>query len=218
MSEDALIDWLSWRLQQPLPGKAAQWQMVSRATPDNGSTPRHARPSAVLLLLFPKQEQLHILLTERTADGSVHSGQLSFPGGKAEPSDADLRATALREANEEIGIRPEDVKILGALTPLYIPVSNYLVHPFVGYAQSALAYAPSPQEVQRVLETPITHFLNERHKTVIRLQLPIDSGLVRRVNAYVLPDDSILWGATAMILSELMAALQEWYQHPTLRP
>lgn len=169
--------------------------------------PENARPSAVLMLLFPKNDLLHLLLMQRTEDGHTHSGQISFPGGRYETTDADLRATALREANEEVGIMPADVQVLGALTPLYIPVSNFQVHPFLGFMPQPPQYMLSPREVQRTIELPLSYFLDDAHKTIAHLRLTADQGLVRKVNAYQLPDETILWGATAMMLSELEVML-----------
>ncbi len=171
--------------------------------------PADARPSAVLLLLFPKNETLHLLLIKRTEDGRAHSGQISFPGGKKEPADIDLQTTAIREANEETGILKEDVEILGELSPLYIPVSNFLVHPFVAFAEKQPEFFPNADEVAYVIETPLQYFLTEKNKTIARVTSPADKHFVRDVKAYKLADGSILWGATAMILSELETLFEE---------
>ena len=119
-------------LLQPLPGAEAQEKMMGRVKSMPQEIPADARPSAVLCLLFPVNDEPHILFMKRKEDNTAHSGQVSFPGGRYEEQDANYKTTALREANEEVGILSSDVEILGALTSLYIPVSNFNVYPFVG--------------------------------------------------------------------------------------
>ena len=119
-------------LEGPLPGIQAQLRMVGRVRAMPARVTENCKQSAVLCLLFPDEGQLSVLLMKRKDDNTAHSGQVSFPGGKFEPADPDYCATAIREAREEVGINPEKIEILGALTPLYIPVSNFNVHPFVG--------------------------------------------------------------------------------------
>lgn len=171
--------------------------------------PDNARPSAVLCLLFPVDDELHILLMKRREDKTAHSGQVSFPGGKYETTDADLKATALREANEEIGIMSADVAILGALTPLYIPVSNFNVYPFVGYSSQRPAYNLSHTEVSYTIEVPLSNLLHAERKTVVDVTSPAMPGKIRNVKAYKLDDGTIIWGATAMIISELEVVLED---------
>lgn len=186
--------------------------MLARVKAMPFEVPANARPSAVLSLLFPKEDQLHLLLIKRTEDGHAHSGQISFPGGRQEPTDADLRATALREAQEEVGIMSSDVSILGSLTHLYIPVSNFLVYPFLAYAEKKPEYNLSRDEVARVIEVPVKDFLSSDRKTIATVTSPADKTFVRKVSAYQLEDGSIVWGATAMILSEIEVVLSEALQ------
>jgi len=200
---------LKKRLQQPLPGEDAHERMMARVKAMPFEVPANARPSAVLSLLFPKENALHLLLIKRTEDGHAHSGQISFPGGRQEPTDADLRATALREAQEEVGIMSADVSILGPLTHLYIPVSNFLVYPFIAYSEKKPEYNLSRDEVARVIEVPVKELLSTERKTIATVTSPADKTFVRNVNAYQLTDGSIIWGATAMILSEIEVVLSE---------
>lgn len=182
--------------------------MTGRVLPMPEEIPPSARPSAVLFLLFGEEADLRLLLIQRTADGRAHSAQISAPGGRWEPSDADLRTTALRETEEEVGIAPKDVDVLGALTPLYIPVSNFLVHPFVGYAPALPALSPNSHEVQRTLEVPLNALFNPVAKIQTEVRPTSAPGLVLNVPAYALEgDDSIIWGATAMMLAELEAVM-----------
>jgi 8-oxo-dGTP pyrophosphatase MutT (NUDIX family) len=203
------ISSLKERLQQPLPGEKAHERMMARVKAMPFEIPENARPSAVLSLLFPKKDELHLLLIKRTEDGHAHSGQISFPGGRQEPTDANLRATALREAQEEVGIMSSDVTILGPLTHLYIPVSNFLVYPFIAYAEKKPEYNLSHDEVARVIEVPVKDILSTERKTISTVTSPADKSFVRKVNAYQLIDGSIIWGATAMILSEIEVILSE---------
>ena len=183
--------------------------MAARVVPMPDAIPADARPSAVLCLLFPMQEQLHVLLMRRMADKGAHSGQVSFPGGKYERTDADLKATALREAQEEVGIMSADVDIIGALTPLYIPVSNFQVYPYVAFAGKQLAYNVNNREVAQIIEVPVDTLFHAERKTVTDVISPAMPDVIRQVKAYHLPDDTIIWGATAMILSELEVVIND---------
>jgi 8-oxo-dGTP pyrophosphatase MutT (NUDIX family) len=197
------IEKLRNRLQEPLPGFTAHEKMASRLRPVTMEVPDNARPSSVLSLLFPKEDELHLLLIKRVADGKAHSGQISFPGGKQDPTDADLRVTALREANEEVGIMSEDVDILGALTPLYIPVSNFHVYPFVAFCNKQLEYNISKNEVAQVLEVPVKELLIPERKIVTDVVSPGINLTIKNAKAYRLDSGTIIWGATAMMIAEL---------------
>lgn len=183
--------------------------MAARVKPMPPEIPQDARPSAVLSLLFPVEEQLNLLLIKRVTDGKAHSGQIGFPGGKQDSIDADLKATALREAQEEVGILSSEVDILGHLTPLYIPVSNFQVHPFVAFAGKKPEYNISKSEVEHVLEIPVSELFHADRKTVVNVTSPVMPEILRSVRAYKLDNGSIIWGATAMIISELETILEE---------
>ena len=204
------IEWLKERLKQPLPGFAAQERMMGRVISSPHIAPENARPSAVLCLLFPMNDELHVLLMKRKEDKGAHSGQVSFPGGRYETTDADYKATALREAQEEVGILSSEVEILGALTSLYIPVSNFNVYPYVGYAQSRPLYNLSHNEVSYTIEVPLASLLHADRKITTDVTSPAVPGIIRQVKAYKLEDETIIWGATAMIISELEVILQDY--------
>ena len=204
------IDWLKNRLGQPLPGRDGQERMAARVRPMPEVIPSDARPSAVLSLLFPVDDELHLLFIKRTEDGRAHSGQVSFPGGKQDPTDAGLKATALREAQEEVGLMPAEVEILGELTPLYIPVSNFQVHPYVAFAKGKPTYNINHAEVRHVLEVPVAELFHAERKAITDVTSPAMPGVIRNVKAYKLTDGTIIWGATAMILSELETIFAEF--------
>lgn len=195
-------------LLQPLPGAEAQEKMMGRVKSMPQEIPADARPSAVLCLLFPVNDEPHILFMKRKEDNTAHSGQVSFPGGRYEEQDANYKTTALREANEEVGILSSDVEILGALTSLYIPVSNFNVYPFVGYSGERPQYNISRDEVSYVFEVPVQQLFDDAHKAVRTVSSPSRPGLNFKVNAYVPDRETVIWGATAMILSELETVLR----------
>lgn len=207
MNDPGKIERLRVRLQQPLPGRSAQERMTGRVVSMPLKVPDNAKPSAVLCLLFPQNDELYLLLMKRREDNTAHSGQVSFPGGRYDTTDADLKATALREAHEEIGILSSEVDILGALTPLYIPVSNYNVYPYVGYAKQKPEYNLSHNEVSYTIEVPLSSLLHTERKVKTDVISPALPGVIRNVNAYKLEDGTVIWGATAMIISELEAVL-----------
>ena len=159
--------------------------------------PAHARPSAVLCLIFPINGEPHILFMKRMEDNTPHSGQVSFPGGSYEQQDADYRTTALREAQEEVGIMAADVDIIGALTSLYIPVSNFNVYPYVGFAAQRPVYNLSRAEVSYILEVPVKELFHSTTKTVTHVTSPAMPDVKLKVNAYVLQDSTIIWGANS---------------------
>jgi 8-oxo-dGTP pyrophosphatase MutT (NUDIX family) len=200
-----IIDRLREQLAGPLPGRIAQERMTGRLRPMPEVIPENAKDSAVLQLLFPLNDELHILLMRRTEDGRAHSGQISFPGGRHEPEDASFMITALREAEEEVGIIQSEVEVLGALTPLYIPVSYFMVHPFVAWSEQCPDYLPSKNEVSQIIEAPIAHLFDPDHKITTEVKPASMPGVTFKVPAYSLPDGSFIWGATAMMLSELEA-------------
>lgn len=199
----ATIDSLRSKLAGPLPGRVAQERMTGRLRPMPEVIPENARDSAVLQLLFPHNDELYLLLMRRTEDGRAHSGQISFPGGRYEPEDASFMITALREAEEEVGIVANEVEVLGALTPLYIPVSYFMVHPFVAWSRQRPKYLPSENEVSEILEVPVAHLFNSENKITTDVQPSSMPGITFTVPAYSLPDGRFIWGATAMMLSEL---------------
>ena len=131
-----------------------------------------------------------------------HAGQIGLPGGKREEADRTLEMVALREAQEEIGVTPADVRLLGRLSELYIPVSNFVVHPFVGYLEYRPQFLLQEMEVDEVIEVPFRHFADPTiiQKTDIEL---VDRVRLRNVPYFDL-DGQILWGATAMMISELV--------------
>lgn len=165
-----------------------------------------AKQSAVLILLFPKQNQLHVVFIRRSEYDGVHSGQIAFPGGRCENFDNSLQDTALRETWEEIGIQKTEIEILGQLSSLYVPPSNFMIHSFVGFCSQKPVYEIDTNEVQQVLEIPLHEFYQENRIFSKRFKTPSrDHDTDAR---YYHVSDVEIWGATAMILCELLDALK----------
>ena len=190
--------WWKEMLQKTLPGEAAQLLM---APTFRGSVNDQAHPhrAAVLILLYPSRGETHLVFMKRNEYKGPHSGQVSFPGGAWEESDGTLDQTAIRECREELGIQ-ESIEILGALTPLHIPVSNYLVAPFVGWMEQTPVFHPDRTEVQYVIEVSLRELLD----TATR-----DSETLHQHNRsveapYYGVGENKIWGATAMMLSEFL--------------
>ncbi len=201
------IDDLRVKLQQPLPGREAQLKMAPSTRRKYAVAPPDVRHAGVLATLFPKNEEWHVVLIQRnTSEKDRHGGQIGFPGGKAEPDDGTMLNTALREVEEEVGILRSEIKVLGGLSELYIPVSNFQVHPFVGYLERQPSYTLQVEEVSGVLEVPLSHFQSEASRRTT--DIPINRMLTMKNVPYFDVDGQILWGATAMMMSELVEVVR----------
>lgn len=198
-------DKLKKRLEEPLPASESHKQVMRHRRPldQMGMLPEGARESAVLILIYPKDENLHTVFIQRPVYKGVHSGQIAFPGGKAEEEDFDLQATAYREAEEELNVQPSLVEPIGKLTPLFVPPSNFIIHPFIAFQESLPAFRADPKEVSSFIETPIRHFISTdslRDSTVMAQNNRL------KVKAFQY-EGHIIWGATGMILKEFVDVL-----------
>lgn len=195
-------------LDQPLPGKEAQMRMASMRRIQeimHSVMPAKPRPSGVLLFLYPMDNEPYIVFIRRPEYGGVHSGQISFPGGKQEPHDMDLSNTAMRESHEEVGIIPGKVRILGKLSDLYIPPSKFLVSPFLGYSTERPEFKRDPSEVDEVIEIKLSDLFRDQSVHVVKITTGL--GVQIKTPAYVV-DGTVIWGATAMILSEFREVIR----------
>lgn len=195
---------LTERLRQPLPGWAAQvhYQPELSFGRHLGPAPSQARKAAVLILLYPFQEQWHVPLILRTAHMPDHAGQVSFPGGMIEPGESS-REAALREFSEELGAPADGVEVLGQLSPLYLFASNFEIMPWVGAVVAAPRWNPNDREVERLLQVPLAHLADSMNTG--RLERA-QRGLSFFAPCYCWQSERI-WGATSMILAELLSSL-----------
>ncbi|WCO02638.1 NUDIX hydrolase [Psychroserpens ponticola] len=194
-----------------LPGEASQIKMSPpyrlELMERNRELMKTAKQAAVLALFYPNEnnETYLILILRKTYKG-VHSAQVGFPGGKLEENDSDLKMTALRETYEEVGVQVENVKVLKQMTPMYIPPSNFTVHPFFGITQSTPSFIKQDSEVEDLIEVSLSHFLDE--SIVIKTSVPTSYEVNIEVPAFKL-NDHVVWGATAMMLSEVKDLLKK---------
>lgn len=205
---DELISKLSSAFNNELPGWDAHRKMINYDRPSPGDIDKidpEARPSAVLALLYLKNEKVHTVLIERNVYEGTHSGQIGFPGGKPESVDNNLWQTALREANEELSIIPEKVQLIGELTKVYIPPSRFLVSPYLAYTKEIPNFIPDQKEVQQALEIPIEQFFDQTR--LKEKYLYLDALNTRMKIKYYDIQDKVIWGATAMMLSEISELL-----------
>ena len=203
-----LLEELKSKLKGNLPNKEAMAMMFPNLASMPIIVPDDAKPSAVMILLFHKNEEWHIIAIRRTEDGHAHSGQISFPGGKKEQADENLLITALRETYEEIGIRQENIEYIGSLSSVYISVSNFNVYPYIGFLKNINELNISTDEVQEVLEIKLSELLSPHAKITTEVKSPIQPKLTRVVNAYKPREDVIIWGATALMIAELELILR----------
>ncbi|GAB5521826.1 MAG: hypothetical protein RhofKO_40770 [Rhodothermales bacterium] len=166
---------------------------------------KRCREAGVLVLVYPDADAPHVVLTVRRADLRDHAGQIAFPGGQREGEET-LEATALREANEEVAFEPHaSFKLIGGLTPLYIPVSKFCVYPFIGIASTAPRLFPADSEVAEILHVPISRLLDPATRQREPWTL---HGQTVEVPFFAI-DSYKVWGATAMMLAEFAAVCDE---------
>ena len=184
--------------------------MSASTWPPEGPLPPGTEPSAagpvaaaVLVPIHEQDDRPHLVLTKRRSDLRRHAGEISFPGGRRDPEDADLSETALREAEEEIGLARDQVSLLGELPPTSTFATNYVIHPFVASIPQGLVWLPSEREVEQVLELPLADVRASRGTTTIERR-----GISFQTAAYLL-DGHVIWGATARIIEHLLERIDE---------
>jgi 8-oxo-dGTP pyrophosphatase MutT (NUDIX family) len=208
-----IIEALRKELSLTLPGEDAQYRMAPPYRPRLTKQDIQAlnpRVSGVMVLLYEKENALHLVFTQRHTYEGVHSGQMSFPGGKKDEADTDLTETALRETQEEVGIERGQIDLLGQLSELYIPPSNFIVQPTVGFAKNIRHFIPQEKEVEKVVEIPIAFFMDPGNINM-QSEIKVFGGSTVKVPAYHYKGH-VIWGATAIILSEFTYILEKIYQ------
>jgi len=198
---------LAKALSEPLPGVEAQLQLAHPARNLSAPEGLKAREAGVLVLVYPTTSGEHFPLIVRTSHNAndKHRGQISLPGGKRERSDGSIEETALREAEEEVGVDAGKVTVLGRLSTLYIPVSNFNVYPTVGFIEEIPNWVPQRSEVDRIIEAPLDRL--HAVDVVQYTEMPFGDKVKLRNVPYFDIGGEVVWGATAMILSELRQVL-----------
>lgn len=194
----------------PLPGAVAQHEMAAVERLEELQTQllktKTPKQAAVMMLMYPKDNEAHFTLIERMVSTGAHSGQIAFPGGRREPEDLDDSMTAIRETWEEIGVPMAQQEIIKAATPIYIPPSNYMVAPYIAFAKAELRFTPQPSEVKSVIEVPLSQLLDDDNQSFTSLSTKYMDEVT--VPCYLL-ENQIVWGATAMMLAEFKAMLRQ---------
>jgi len=196
-------------LGKSLPGWEAQVKMAHhsrKSIPEEVSIPEDASLAGILILLYPVNGCINIVFMKRSEYDGVHSGQISFPGGKMETEDLDVQETALREASEEIGINRAKTIVIGSITDLYIPPSNFRVTPTIAYTLETPRFIPDPEEVAEIIEINLPELLRE--ETIQLKNIRVGAGFNITVPCFFI-EGHIIWGATAMILSEFLEVLRK---------
>lgn len=194
-----------------LPGEAIQHKMapIERLSElkKNAIQKQTARKAGVMALFYPSQSlDTHLILILRKTYKGVHSAQVGFPGGKIEPEDQSLLETALRETEEEVGVNAKSISVLKQLTEIYIPPSDFFVQPFLGVTYQTPIFIPQEEEVEALIEVPLTHFMDDKILTTSTLSTSYATNI--QVPAFML-NDHVVWGATAMMLSEVRELLKQ---------
>lgn len=200
-------DRLKHEISKGLPGTEVQWALASSDRMVRGfpRTPGpDAKEAAVMILLYPVENRIHTTFIQRPEYDGVHGGQISFPGGKRESYDPDLIFTAIRETSEEVGVDPSRISVISTLTPLYIPVSNILVTPVVGWMKKQPEFRHQVEEVVFIIEADIKTLINP--STIKTRPFEIRGEMIDI--KYFAYKDFFIWGATAMILNELFAIIR----------
>jgi 8-oxo-dGTP pyrophosphatase MutT (NUDIX family) len=209
MHFDAFLKYTPKILNVDLPATNAHAKMVPpnredllKNTDFTKITPKKA---AVMMLFYPKNSQTHLALILRTSYNGVHSSQIAFPGGKVEENDIDLQHTAIRETHEEIGIHPSIITVIRPFTEVYIPPSNFMVYPFLGYSSRELKFILQEDEVAGIVEFPFAEFMDDKNLVTTTMKTSYAGNI--DVPGFQV-NNHFIWGATAMMMSELKETLK----------
>jgi 8-oxo-dGTP pyrophosphatase MutT (NUDIX family) len=194
-----------------LPGESVQFKMAPMERLDElkrtARLQANAKKAGVMALFYPaRSKETHLILILRKTYKGVHSAQVGFPGGKLEAGDASLQDAALRETEEEVGVPRDHISVLKELTEIYIPPSNFFVQPYLGITLDTPRFVPQEEEVEALIEVPLSHFLDDGMLVTKTLTTSYATNV--EVPAYML-NNHVVWGATAMMLSEVRELLKQ---------
>lgn len=210
MDFQEFLEYVPKIMEAPLPAKEAHYKMAPLERIEKMEKlelqSKNPKIAAVMMLFYPKNGSTHIVLIVRNSYEGVHSAQIAFPGGKFEPEDETFEITALRETFEEIGIHPDRIEILRQFTHLYIAPSNFLVYPYLGICKEEILFVPDSSEVAAIIELPLSLFLGEEVMVSVAISTSYANDIM--VPAFKI-GEHIVWGATAMMLSELKEVLKK---------
>ena len=205
-----LVAFLHDRLQKPLPGGVAHQQMMAQPIGQRFKMEyeKPPRKGAVMIALYPDEGKIYFPLMQRPPYQGVHGGQVSLPGGKKEESDDSLIETAIRETFEEIGVIISDKEIIGSLSDLNVTASNFIVKPVVSILHKKPDFVRDPREVEQIFKAEVQHLLHPR--TLQETELTVAKEIRLKAPFFDI-EEKVVWGATAMILSEFVEILKEHY-------
>ena len=207
--ENRFIEDLHIALKGDLPGKKSHSKMVPphRELDVQPEQLQKVKKSSVLILLYPYEGKLCCCLIKRPKTMKHHPGQIAFPGGKVDKTDPNELATALREANEEVGLKSDEIKVVGDLSNLYVSVSNFLIHPYIAWSETKPDFIMNPAEVELIIDFPILDCLYQAKFDTTQLKTP--TGILEVPCIFY--NGETIWGATAMILSELLDVIRNFW-------
>ncbi len=209
---NALTIHLKQKLLSDLPGAIAHQEVAPyRKVKHSPETILNAKISSVLILFYLKNNEMHTVLMQRPIYKGKHSGQISFPGGKKEKNDFNVFSTALRELEEEVGVQQQDVNVIGKLSDVFIPVSNFNVSPVLGTLNYTPIFYPDKREVQEIIEVKIADLINDKNLKSNKIKL--ENNTLLKTPTFVF-GQKIVWGATALMLNELKHLLLDWENSP----
>ncbi|MCH7409279.1 CoA pyrophosphatase [Belliella sp. DSM 111904] len=204
MEFEKVIERVQKMLESPLPGRVGQLSMSPRPVDESrfgNMVPDDVRKGAVLILFYPDKSNAFVPFIKRPSYDGPHGGQVALPGGKWDDTDADLSFTALREAEEEIGVDAAKVELIGNLSDLFIPPSNFLVRPYLGFINQKPKFVPDPYEVDRIIQCQVNQLIDKKIRKEGEI---VVRGNYKLQAPYFDIDSEMVWGATAMMLGEFM--------------
>ena len=205
------IQQIKQRIKQELPGQVSHLKMAPanriHELKNQEKKILNAQKSAVMLLLFNEQNKLKVIFIRRSFYVGIHAGQIAFPGGRYEDFDIEIKNTALREIEEEIGLHSENIEVIGRISDIYVPPSNFLISVFVGYLPQKPQYKIDEREVNEIIEIELSEFFKEN--SIIEKEFVVPSTNSKVLAPYYKVGNIELWGASAMVMCEFLDIIGE---------